>query len=215
MNMTGIEEQEDFDVFKTWWMSWGRWLALSLVLVSGVYLAWSGKEAYLEAQERKASVLFLSVENVVGKANFDEAKKSVTQLKTDYPKSGYATRASFLLADMAMKTKQKPDVIKENLQWVVDNSKEELAVAAANLRLAHLLLDAKEYDLALAKLGGGVPLAFSALYADTKGDILYAKGDKKGAQLAFDAALLGLDEKNSLRNLVEMKRDAVILELKP
>jgi predicted negative regulator of RcsB-dependent stress response len=98
---------------------------------------------------------------------------------------------------------------------LVDNSKEELAVAAANLRLAHLLLDAKEYDLALAKLGGGVPLAFSALYADTKGDILYAKGDKKGAQLAFDAALLGLDEKNSLRNLVEMKRDAVILELKP
>ena len=212
--MTGIEEQEDFDVFKTWWMSWGRWLALSLVLVSGVYLAWSAKEAYLNAQERKASVLFLSVEDAADKAAFDVAKKFVMQLKTEYPKSAYATRASFLLTDIAVQTKQKPDVIKENLQWIIDNSKEDLAVAAANLRLSHILLDAKEYDLALAKLGGVVLASFTALYADTKGDILYAKGDKKGAQQAFDAALLGLDEKNSLRGLVEMKRDAVVLELK-
>ncbi|MBY0346453.1 MAG: tetratricopeptide repeat protein [Neisseriaceae bacterium] len=213
--MTGIEEQEDFDVFKTWWMSWGRWLALSLVLVSGVYLAWSAKEVYLDAKERKASVLFLSVEDAANKVAFEEAKKSVMQLKTEYPKSAYTTRASFLLVDMAVQTKQTPEIIKENLQWIIDNSKEELAVAAANLRLAHVLLDAKEYDLALSKLNGLVPVAFTALYADTKGDILYAKGDKKGAQQAFDEALASLDEKNSLRTLLEMKRDALVLELKP
>lgn len=212
--MTGIEEQDDFDAFKIWWLSWGRWLALSLVLVSSIYLSWAAKEAYLDAQERKASVLFLSVDAATNKASFDEVQKIVTQLKIEYPKSGYATRASFLLADMATKTQQKPDVIKENLQWVVDNSKEAFAIAAANLRLAHVLLDAKEYDLALTKLSGIVPLTFAALYADTKGDILYAKGDKKAAQQAFDVALLSLDEKNSLRNLVEMKRDALVLELK-
>ena len=69
----------------------------------------------------------------------------------------------------------------------------------ARLRLAALLLQAKDYDGALKQLDGATAPTFAALVADRRGDVLMAQGKPDEARTAYQAAWKAMDDKLEYR----------------
>src|SRR5437868_3715485 len=77
--------------------------------------------------------------------------------------------------------------------------------AVARLRLAALLVDAKQYDEALKQLAEGYPPEFEALAADRRGDVYSLQGKKPEAKNEYLKAWKGLGDEDDYRRLVEVK----------
>ena len=90
--------------------------------------------------------------------------------------------------------------------------------AVAKLRLAGLLVQAKDYEGALKQLTSGIPREFEALAADRRGDIYNVQGNKDQAKLEYMKAWQGFSAESQYRPLVEVKLTALgvdVQTLKP
>ncbi len=81
--------------------------------------------------------------------------------------------------------------------------------AVAKLRLAGLLMDAKDLDGALNQLGGAFPAGFEALVADRTGDILALQGHTAKAIEQYQKAYKAFEPRTEYRRLVEVKLNAL------
>jgi predicted negative regulator of RcsB-dependent stress response len=81
--------------------------------------------------------------------------------------------------------------------------------ALAKLRLAAILMDAKNYDGALNLLNGSFPAGFDALVADRKGDVMLLQGNKAQAVQEYEKALRLFEVRTEYRRLVEVKLNAL------
>jgi predicted negative regulator of RcsB-dependent stress response len=79
----------------------------------------------------------------------------------------------------------------------------------ARVRLAGVLLDEKNYDEALKVLAGDVPAVHQTAFADRRGDVLYAQGKTSEARAAWQQALDKAEPQHPLRQLIQLKIDAV------
>jgi predicted negative regulator of RcsB-dependent stress response len=104
--------------------------------------------------------------------------------------------------------RKKPDLARASLQWLVDSGKNKDLVAIGRLRLAGLMLDAKQNDEALKVLSADMPEAYAALVADRRGDILFAQGKKDEAIKAYQEAWKALPATVDYRRFVEGKLTA-------
>jgi predicted negative regulator of RcsB-dependent stress response len=114
--------------------------------------------------------------------------------------------------------KGKPDAAKSALQWVAEDAKDEGLQAVAKLRLAGLLVEAKDYDGALKQLASGIPHEFEALAADRRGDIYNLQGKKDQAKQEYLKAWQAFSPDSQYRPLVEVKLTALgvdVQTLKP
>ena len=100
----------------------------------------------------------------------------------------HALAVAGLLAAKVQYEKGKTDESRAALVWVVDNAVDDEYRALARLRLAGVLLDAKQYDEALKQLDPVVQGPFAALAADRRGDILQAQGKTAEAKAAYQQA---------------------------
>lgn len=92
---------------------------------------------------------------------------------------------------------------------MIANSREAALRDVARLRLAGLLLDAKDYEGALKQLNAAHTDAYAARFDDLKGDVYLAQGKTAEARAAYSAAQAKLKEDNPLRGVVEMKLDSL------
>jgi predicted negative regulator of RcsB-dependent stress response len=72
-----------------------------------------------------------------------------------------------------------------------------------------VLLDEKKYDEALKALAGDVPAAQATAVADRRGDILVAQSKFDEARAAYGEALAKADAQHPLRQLIQLKLDAL------
>jgi predicted negative regulator of RcsB-dependent stress response len=82
-------------------------------------------------------------------------------------------------------------------------------VAIARLRLAGMLMDAKQYDEALKVINVDLPEEFMALANDRKGDVLLAQGKKDEAAKAYQVAWQAMDATVDYRRFIEGKLTAL------
>jgi predicted negative regulator of RcsB-dependent stress response len=97
---------------------------------------------------------------------------------------------------------------KTQLQWVIDNGNDEYK-SVAQLRLAGVLLDEKNFDGALKLLDGKFLPQFAAEVADRKGDVLVAQNKIADARAAYVAALAAMGPKHPGSQLVRIKLEAI------
>ena len=96
------------------------------------------------------------------------------------------------------------------MQWTIDHARDGEYKALAKLRLAGLLLDEKAYDQGLALVSGDVAPAFTALFADRRGDLLAAQNKTEDARTAYKLALEKFGPTDaSARQIVQFKLDAL------
>jgi predicted negative regulator of RcsB-dependent stress response len=134
-------------------------------------------------------------------------KAASTALRDDYARSGYTARG-VLVAAWALQQRKDLDGAREQLQWLASDKADPAFQAVARLRLAGVLLAQKQYGPALDQLKGTAPDGFAALYADRRGDILAAQGQKSQAKQAWEDALKALGT-DSAAQIVQLKIDAL------
>lgn len=203
-----LEEQEQLETFKAWWTQYGKLVILTVAACVLTIAAFQGWRYYRYQQALAAVTLYEQLTQAERANDAKKVRDIAAQITDKYAATPYAAmsalaaaRANFDTGDLA--------AAKAQLQWVVDNAKEEEVRDMARLRLAAVLLDEKKYPEALALVQGAQLEAFSGLYADLKGDILAAQGklaEARGAyQLAFDKS----DAQSAYRTILQAKLDAL------
>jgi predicted negative regulator of RcsB-dependent stress response len=203
-----LEEQEQLETIKAWWNDYGKLVILTVtacVLTIAAFQGWR----YYRYQQSLAAVTLYEQLTQAGRAN--DAKKVrdiAAQIAEKYAATPYAAmsalaagRASFDSGDLA--------AAKVQLQWVIDNAKEDEVRDMARLRLAGVLLDEKKYTEALALVQDKHLEAYGGIFADLKGDILVAQGKPSEARSAYQIAFDKSDAQSAYRAMIQAKLDAL------
>jgi predicted negative regulator of RcsB-dependent stress response len=203
-----LQEQEQLDNIKAFWKQYGDLITWLLVIVLGAFAAWNGWNTYQRSQGTKASAMFDQLELAAQAGDAERTTRVFNDLKERYPSTAYAQHGA-LLAAKVQHEKGQADAARATLAWAADNGKDDAYKAAARLRLAGLLIDAKAYDQALAQLAGIQDKSYEALAADRRGDVLLAQGKRDEARDAYLAAWKAMDSTLDYRQLVDAKLAAL------
>ena len=203
-----LQEQEQLEEFKAFWKRYGNPLTWLLTVVLLGFAAWNGWGWYQRDQAAKAASMFEQLDQAVAAGDADKAGRVFGDMKERFPRTALAEQAG-LLAARAQFDKGLLEPAKASLTWVAEHATEDEYRVIANLRLAGLLLDAKQYDAALKALGATTSPAFAGLLADRRGDVLLAQGKRDEAKAAYLAAYQAMDARLDYRQLVEAKLTAL------
>jgi predicted negative regulator of RcsB-dependent stress response len=203
-----LEEQEQLAELKHFWNQYGDFITWVLIAVFGSVAAWNGWQYWQRTQATRATSLYDEVERAAEAGDTARVERAFSDMKDKFGRTSYAQQAG-LLAAKAMVDKGNTEGAKAALAWVADKASDEGYQAAARLRLAGLLIEAKAYDEALKQLAASFPKSFEPLAADRRGDILALQGKKAEARAEYLKAWQGLDDRSDYRSLVQVKLNAL------
>lgn len=207
-NQLDLEEQEQLDQLKHFWQQWGNAITWLAIVVLGSFAAWNGYQYWQRSQAAQAAAMYDEVERVLKSGDPARLDRALADMKDKFAGTVYAQQAALLAAKSYFEA-GKPDAAKAALVWVIEKSGDEGYQAVARLRLAAVLLEAKEYDEGLKQLAAPMPGEFAALAADRRGDILVLQGKTDLARAEYERAFKGLDDRGEYRRLVEVKLNAL------
>mgnify|MGYP004614262281 CR=1 FL=1 len=152
-----LEEQEQLESLKRWWKKHGNWITWVLIAVLGCYAVYAYWGYYQRKQTAQASQLYYEMQNAVMSDDNERALRVAKDTQEKFGRTAYAPMVTLVAAKMAYE-ENKVDVAKTQLQWVVDNAKQDGYKAIARLRLAGILLDEKAYEAetAFGRLSGTI-----------------------------------------------------------
>ena len=208
MAVYDLEEQEQIDELKAWWKQYRTLILLVVVATALTVGGMWGWRAYRDGQAMEAGELYVQLQAAAAGGEPKKVQDIAAVLATKYPRTGYAAFAAFAGAKAALDSGDMAEA-KNRLQWALDNARDDETRDIARLRLAAVLLDAKDYDAALKLLEAKHADTFSALYADLKGDVLVAQGHSSEARIAYQLALDKSEAKSNYRGLIQIKLDAL------
>lgn len=203
-----LQEQEQLDSLKAFWNTYGNLITWVLIVVFGSYAAWNGWQWYQRDQGLKAGAMFDELDRATQASDLERAQRIFGDLRQRFPGTTFAQQAGLGLAKL-QSDKGKTDDARASLVWVAEQGSQDELKAVARLRLAGLLLDAKQPDEALKQLAAVQGKAFDALAADRRGDVLATQGKMAEAKAAYQAAYDAMSERQVLRRLVEAKLTAL------
>lgn len=202
-----LEEQEQLDELKAWWKRHGNLVmgvaAVALLVFAGI----QGWKVYQHKQSMEASAQYDALTQLDSK-DVKGIRSLSAQLMDKYAGTPYAARAA-LLAAKANYAANDAKSAKAQIEWVMSHAKEDSMRAIAQLQMAALKFEEKQYDAALKTLSDKHDVGFDGLFADLKGDILAAQGKKTEARAAYAEALTHLDGEGRYRHYTERKLDAL------
>lgn len=202
-----LEEQEQLDELKAWWKQHGNRVMGVAIVALVAFAAFQGWKVYQHRQSVEASAQY----DVLSRLDVRDIKGIRTlsgQIMEKYAGTAYASRAA-LLAAKANYAANDAKSAKSQIEWVMNHTKEDALRAVAQLQLAALQFDEKQYDAALKTLSEKHDVGFDGLFADLKGDILTAQGKKAEAKVAYTEALAKLDAEGRYHRYTERKLDAL------
>ncbi|MGL6110003.1 MAG: YfgM family protein [Rubrivivax sp.] len=203
-----LQEQEQLDALKAFWKQYGNLITWALIAALAVYAGLNGWKWWQREQSAKAGGLFEQLERAAMAGDAQRATQVFGDLKERYPRTVHAEQGGLLAARVQFDRGQS-DAAAASLAWVAQNATEDEYRTVARLRLAGLLLQAKDYDGALKQLDGAKAPTFEALVADRRGDVLLAQGKPLDARAAYQAAWKVMDDKLEYRRLIEAKLTAL------
>lgn len=203
-----LEEQEQIAAVKSWWSEYGTVVTAAVAACALTIAGIQGWRFYKNSQAMGAVTLYEQLDLAERAGDHKKVRDIAGQITGSYGTTIYAAlaalgsaRASFESGDLAG--------AKSQLQWVMDNAKEDAIRDLARLRLAGVLLDEKNHVESL-KLVDAKPVDFLAgLYADLKGDILLAQGKTAEARSAYQLALDRSEAGSPYRAIIQMKLDSL------
>ena len=149
MAVYDLEEQEQLDDLKAWWLQYGKYVAAALCALAVVLLASIGWRWYQQRQSAQASVLYQAVSDAARDNDAAKAKEPATQIEDRFGRTAYAPRAAMLYAKTALRRRRSR---RHPHAAAVGRRPRQRGRAQVDraFRLAESLLDDKQYDEALA-----------------------------------------------------------------
>ena len=203
-----LEEQEQVDELKAWWKQHGnKVMAFIVVFALGVagWGFWKNNEA---KQTSEAVVLFEVLRKELPTNNVKRIREVAGQIIEKYPRTPYAVDAAMFMAKANFGNGDAKSA-KTQYQWVIDHAKQTQSKDLAQMRLAIVLLDEKDFTGAIKLLEAKHDSAFDPLYNDLKGDVYALQGLSKEARAAYQAAITTLEKDVPFKNYIQIKLDAL------
>lgn len=203
-----LQEQEQLDALKAFWKQYGNLITWALIAALAVYAGLNGWKWWQREQSAKAGALYEQLQIAAQGGDAQRAGQVFGDLKERYPRTVFAEQGGLLAARVQFDRGQT-DAATASLTWVAENAGEDEYKTVARLRLAGLLMQAKDYDGALKQLDAAKAPTFEALVADRRGDVLLAQGKAAEARAAYQAAWKAMDDKLEYRRLIDAKLTAL------
>ena len=207
-NTLDLQEQEQLDDLKAFWKRYGNLITWVITACLLAFAGWNAWGWYQREQATKASAMFDELDKAATAGDAERVGRVFGDLKERFGRTAFAQQGGLLAARVQF-DKGQADAAKASLGWVAENAQEDEYRSIARLRLAGLLLDAKQYDAALKALDAASAKEFAALVADRRGDVLLAQGKNDEARAAYQSAYKAMSEKLDYRRLIEAKLTAL------
>jgi predicted negative regulator of RcsB-dependent stress response len=202
------DEQEQLASLKAWWNQYGNLVTWLLIIALSAYAGWTGWNYYQRNQAVQASQLYDELQKAAAANDQAKVQRAAVDMQDKFGRTAYAQMSALAAAKAAFDAGDLKTA-KAQLQWAIENARDEEYKAVAKIRLAGILLDEKAYDEGLKVLSGDFPAPFAGVVADRKGDILVAQEKVDEARAAYQAALEKTDQSNPGRQLIQLKLDAI------
>lgn len=195
MAVYDLEEQEQLSELKLFWKQYGRLITAALAGAVVVLLAWQGWNWRQQSRANEANAIYGQLLEAASANDFAKMKAATETLINDYPQQTQAALAGLVAARAAIVSKDVASA-KNFLTFVADRTREPGLRDIANLRLAAILLDEKNYTEALSRLSREPAAEYLPRQLDLKGDVLAASGKLKEARAAWKEALAKIEAQN-------------------
>lgn len=184
-------EEEQIEAFKAWWKKNGVMLILAIAVSAGGYFglqAWQTSQANYTSE---ASSLYQNLVQAAADLSDEDNQKTVAfianQLTNDYGDTGYAMFGQLFLARVDAENGKYDEAI-EALEAAIGKTEDVAFVAIANLRVARLLLQQKDYAAAITRAESVSEVEFTTQKEELLGDIFISQGKREDARLAYEKA---------------------------
>lgn len=183
-----LSEEEQWERLKSWLRQNVPFILglAALMLIAWFALKWWNGRVDQKALQASADYERILATFDAGKT--DDALKQIETLRSEHPKSAYASAADLAAAKVFV-LQNDLDKAVQRLERVMNQSSDETLRPIARLRLARVLLSQGQHDKALATLGTADMGQYQSAFLEARGDVLYAKGDKSGALKEYESAL--------------------------
>ena len=202
-----LEEQEQIATFKAFWARYGNLITWVLILALGSFAAYNFWNSHSRKQSVEASALYDEQTDALAARDNAKSQRIASDIQSKFKRTVYAQMSALAAAKTAFEANDLKTA-KTQLQWVIDNGNDEYK-SVAQLRLAGVLLDEKNFDGAIKLLDGKFLPQFAAEVADRKGDVLVAQNKIADARAAYVAALAAMGPKHPGSQLVRIKLEAI------
>jgi len=182
-----LEEQEQLAELKAWWKQHGNLVLGTVAAVLLLFAAWNGWRWYQRAQALEAAALYENLQQAARMSDGKAVRDAAGGILEKYAGTAYAPLAALVSAKVNYQAGDLKTA-RAQLQWAVDNARQEEVRAIARLRLATVLMDDNAYDEAMKMVEAKPAEGFEALFASMRGDILSAQGKRAEAKTAYKAA---------------------------
>lgn len=199
-------EEEQVEALKKWWSENGKSTLAGLGIGLAAVLGWSSWQTWDRSQAELASERYGQLVVVAASDRHEETLSGAAALADEFPDTAYASFAALIAARAAVQAGDT-GTARQHLQWVVDHAAFPELVPVARLRLAGLMLEARDYDGAMAELARIESPQFQGRASELQGDVHNARGNSAAAREAWQTVLAGAELSPSTRLRVRMKLD--------
>jgi predicted negative regulator of RcsB-dependent stress response len=180
-------EAEQMERAKSWLKTNGIWIIAGIAIGAGGLGGWRWYQERRENQAETASARYEELVDAFSRRDNVRGTTLLEELNREYAWTPYASLGTLIAARVQVEANEL-DKAAAGLKSVMDNAKDNELRMVARLRLARVQSALGKNDEALATLKIDDPGEFAPRLADTRGDVLLAKGDRVGALREYLAA---------------------------
>ncbi len=202
------QELEQLEELKAWWKEYGNLVIFAAIGCALAIAAYQGWRHYRHTQGVAAAALYEQLDQAERAGDRKKVRDLATRIVGSYGSTPYGAFAALSAARASFESGDLADA-RARLTWVVENARDDAVKDIARLRLAGVLLDEKNYAEALKWVETKPAEAMTGLYADLKGDILLAQGNRAEARNAYQLALDKSEGGSAYRATIQLKLDSL------
>lgn len=185
--MTDLNEKEQLELARSWLRTNGPWIAVGIAIGVSALVGWNWYQQRRETQAQTASARYDEAIAAFQRNDNQRGSALVDELNREYSWTPYAALGT-LLSVRAQVDANELDKAAAGLKSVMDSAKDEEVRLVARVRLGRVLAAQGKFDEALGVLKFAEAGVFEPRFADARGDVLLAKGDRDGALKEYLAA---------------------------
>ena len=185
--MSEYSEAEQLEQAKSWLKANGIWIIAGIAIGAGGLGGWRWYQERRDTQAETASARYEELLDAFSRRDNVRGTTLLDELNREYAWTPYASLGTLIAARVQVEANEL-DKAAAGLKSVMENAKDNELRMVARLRLARVQSALGKNDEALATLKIDDPGEFAPRLADTRGDVLLAKGDRVGALREYLAA---------------------------
>jgi len=202
--VSDLNEKEQVEWVKEWLRANGPWIVAGIAIGAALLGGWRWYKERHTLQAEAASARYEELVAALGRGDKVRAVTIAEDLKREYEWTPYAGLGELMAARVHVEANEL-DKAAASLKYVMDTASDKELRSIARLRLARVQAAQGKYDEALATLKVDEPGEFATRYAEVRGDVLLAKGDRAGALREYLAARTGDNEGRVDLSLLDLK----------